>query len=449
MPSDEAPIPETPADPQPDPWASPQGDAATSLTVVDGATLPTVTEDAIPSVVVDGATLPTVTEGAVRPTVIEDAIPSTVTEGTDFPTVADGVPLPIGPGAAPRPEDAIPAPTVTLDKPVAPDASAGSAEPVAPVPPGWSSPAAATAASAPRDPWAAPADTPAPSTPAPSSSSVHDRMTVVSMPGVDGSGPVSADSGGPASPQAPAAPQPWAGPGAFAPPGGRPAAGSTTPAPNPFAPPAPNAPGTPHASYPPPAVGAPYAAQGAAVPPPPLSPEGPGQVPYGYPQYPAYPGAHAHPGAGYPAPNAGYLGAGHPAPGAGYAWPVMAPPPSNGMGIAAMVLGICAAALFCLWPLAILLGIMAVIFGSIGRVKARRGEATNPGHALAGIICGVVGILLGIGFIVLIIVAPGSDGYDSDPDPFDDGYSTSLSLTLPAGADDVASVTDAMPRGTH
>jgi hypothetical protein len=122
----------------------------------------------------------------------------------------------------------------------------------------------------------------------------------------------------------------------------------------------------------------------------------------------------------------------------------MAPPPSNGMGIAAMVLGICAAVLFCLWPLAILLGVMAVIFGSIGRVKARRGEATNPGHALAGIICGVVGILLGIGFIVLIVVAPGSADYDSDPDPFDDNYSTSLSLALPTGDSDATPGTGAL-----
>ncbi|MDX3564467.1 DUF4190 domain-containing protein, partial [Streptomyces scabiei] len=165
---------------------------------------------------------------------------------------------------------------------------------------------------------------------------------------------------------------------------------------------------------PPPAAGVPY----APVPPPPLAPDGPGQTPYGYAQYPAaYPSGHTHPGFG------------HPAPGAGYPWPAMAPPPSNGMGITAMVLGICAAALFCLWPLAILLGIMAVIFGSIGRVKARRGEATNPGHALAGIICGAVGILLGIGIIVLLIVVPGSGDFDPGPAPVDDGYSTSLSLS--------------------
>lgn len=46
-----------------------------------------------------------------------------------------------------------------------------------------------------------------------------------------------------------------------------------------------------------------------------------------------------------------------------------------------------------------------MIFGAIGRAKAKRGEATNPGQALAGIICGAAGIVLGIGFVILLIVA--------------------------------------------
>ncbi|WP_371576611.1 DUF4190 domain-containing protein [Streptomyces sp. NBC_01314] len=336
MPSDEAPIPETPAAPRPDPWTPPQ--------------------DRVP------------------------APARTVADGAALPRVADAVPASAGSNAASQPEGVMPAPKVALNKPTAPTGSA------------------------------------------PSPPSVHDQMTVASMPGVDATGPIPAGVGGPVSPQAPATPQSWAGPGTFAPPGGPQSTMSSTSAPDPFAPPA------PYTSYPPPVAGVPHVAPtpGAAVPPPPISPDGPGQVPYGYPQYPAYQGVPAHPGVGYPAPGVGY-----PAPGAGYAWPVMAPPPSNGMGIAAMVLGICAAVLFCLWPLAILLGVMAVVFGCVGRAKVRRGEATNPGHALAGIICGVVGILLGIGFIVLIIVAPGSDGYDSDPS--DDGYSTSLSLMLPPG----------------
>jgi hypothetical protein len=77
--------------------------------------------------------------------------------------------------------------------------------------------------------------------------------------------------------------------------------------------------------------------------------------------------------------------------------------PSNGIGTAGMVLGIVAAIGFCLWPLAILAGVLGVVLSVIGRGKARRGEATNGGQALAGIICGAVGTALGIGLGVLII----------------------------------------------
>ncbi len=132
----------------------------------------------------------------------------------------------------------------------------------------------------------------------------------------------------------------------------------------------------------------PYAAHGEPVPPPPIAPDGPGQVPYGYPGPVGY---------GYP-----------PGPGAAgyYGWPGMQAMPSNGMGTAGLVLGIISAVVFCLWPVAIVVGVLAVIFGAIGRGKARRGEATNPGQALAGIICGVAGVVLGLGMVALLIVAP-------------------------------------------
>ncbi|WP_260475015.1 DUF4190 domain-containing protein, partial [Streptomyces sp. WAC 05379] len=98
---------------------------------------------------------------------------------------------------------------------------------------------------------------------------------------------------------------------------------------------------------------------------------------------------------GYPAPGPG--GAGY------YGWPGMHPMPSNGMGTAGLVLGIISAVIFCLWPVAIVVGVLAVIFGAIGRGKARRGEATNPGQALAGIICGAAGVALGLGMLVLVV----------------------------------------------
>jgi hypothetical protein len=79
--------------------------------------------------------------------------------------------------------------------------------------------------------------------------------------------------------------------------------------------------------------------------------------------------------------------------------------PSNGMGTAGLVLGILAAIVFCLWPLAVVLGVLGVVFGAIGSRKASRGEATNGGQALAGIICGVAGIVLGVTMGVLVFVA--------------------------------------------
>lgn len=154
-------------------------------------------------------------------------------------------------------------------------------------------------------------------------------------------------------------------------------------------------------------------------------------MPYGYPGYPgpqgAGPGAPGAPGPhGYP----GYPGyPGYQGQGAGYGWPAMPMAPSNGMGVAALVLGIIAAVGFCLWPLAIVLGILAIIFGAIGRGKARRGEATNPGQALAGIICGAAGIVLGVALLVVLIVVP-DDAFEEDGAGAEGGsYSASAAVT--------------------
>ncbi|MEU9589886.1 hypothetical protein AB0D84_09165 [Streptomyces sp. NPDC048193] len=281
------------------------------------------------------------------------------------------------------------------------------------------------------DPWAPPAedaaaapggpgDTLASNGPGPwSAPSVHDQQTVTSMPatGVQpppwvnpgGAAPADGATGPFAAPGTAASPSgagpfapgatpsagdgnPFAAPGVVAPasgtgpfgaPGATPPAGGA----DPFAPPGVAAPTSGPFAAPLPAP--PYPGQDQAVPPPPIAPDGPGQVPYGYP------GGYGHPGqGGYAGPQSqGY-----------YGWPGMGPMPSNGMGTAGLVLGIVAAVVFCLWPAAIVLGVLGVVFGALGRGKARSGEATNPGQALAGIICGTVGIVLGIGFGVLVIV---------------------------------------------
>lgn len=74
--------------------------------------------------------------------------------------------------------------------------------------------------------------------------------------------------------------------------------------------------------------------------------------------------------------------------------------PRNGFGIAAFALGLFA--LLLSWTVlgGIVLGIPAVIFGVLGRGRARRGEATNGGLSVAGIVLGAIGILIAIVLIV-------------------------------------------------
>lgn len=90
-----------------------------------------------------------------------------------------------------------------------------------------------------------------------------------------------------------------------------------------------------------------------------------------------------------------------------------------------MVLGIIAVVGFCMWGLGIILGILALIFGIIGRGRAKRGEATNGGMALAGIILGSISILISAVFLGFLIWAIANEESGSDYD-YDDPYATSL-----------------------
>jgi len=99
------------------------------------------------------------------------------------------------------------------------------------------------------------------------------------------------------------------------------------------------------------------------------------------------------------------------------------------MAIAALVLGIVALVLFFSCGLGILAGILAIIFGFLGRTKAKE-TGTGSGMALTGLILGAVGVVAGIAFIVAIVVAAdeGSDAISdalsdiagpADPDDYD------------------------------
>ncbi|MEU0369470.1 DUF4190 domain-containing protein [Streptomyces sp. NPDC006283] len=168
-----------------------------------------------------------------------------------------------------------------------------------------------------------------------------------------------------------------------------------------------------------------------SVPPPPVAPGGPAPAQpvagaYGYPAAPSLP---QPPAAGFGAPDP--YGAGYPGyPGYGQAgWQQT---PANGMGITAMVLGILSVCLFCLYGVVgIVLGVLALIFGILGRKRAQRGEATNGGMALAGIILGACGIVIGAVFIALIAwgitTAINEDKKQKDQYDYDyDSYSNHL-----------------------
>ena len=105
------------------------------------------------------------------------------------------------------------------------------------------------------------------------------------------------------------------------------------------------------------------------------------------PQWGAYPGS-------YPPPPP-------PHPYAGYAPPPVAP--RNGLGIVALVIAIIGL-VFC-WTVAggVILGLVAVIIGFVARGRVKRGEATNGGVATAGIVLGILAIIVSLIFIPIWI----------------------------------------------
>ncbi|WP_282694045.1 DUF4190 domain-containing protein [Streptomyces sp. CC208A] len=138
-----------------------------------------------------------------------------------------------------------------------------------------------------------------------------------------------------------------------------------------------------------PAGGAPT---GGELPPPPVAPGGPSA--YGAPTPPP---SYGYPAAGPVGPAYGYPPA-HPVP---YG-PL--PGQNNGMGTAGMVLGIVGTCIFWFYGIpAIILGVLALIFGIIGRKRVGRGEASNGGAATAGIVLGIVSMVFGAAFIAFLV----------------------------------------------
>ncbi|WP_030617419.1 DUF4190 domain-containing protein [Streptomyces sclerotialus] len=95
--------------------------------------------------------------------------------------------------------------------------------------------------------------------------------------------------------------------------------------------------------------------------------------------------------------------------------PMGAPAPQaarNGLGVTALVLGVIGVLSglipFFFW-LAGLLGLLALIFGLIGRGRAKRGQATNKGVALAGVLLGIAALVASvIGAVITFTAVKGA-----------------------------------------
>jgi len=71
--------------------------------------------------------------------------------------------------------------------------------------------------------------------------------------------------------------------------------------------------------------------------------------------------------------------------------------PRNGLGVAALVIGVSslvAVASFLLFPAALVGGILGAILGAVGIARANSGRATNQGQAAAGLACSVIALVL-------------------------------------------------------
>ncbi|MGY5032843.1 DUF4190 domain-containing protein [Streptomyces sp. 900116325] len=85
-------------------------------------------------------------------------------------------------------------------------------------------------------------------------------------------------------------------------------------------------------------------------------------------------------------------------------------PARNGLGIAALILGIIGAVSglipFLFW-LAGILGVIALILGLVGRGRVKRGEATNKGATTFGAVLGLIALILSVVGAVITFKAVG------------------------------------------
>src|SRR5687767_12010570 len=87
-----------------------------------------------------------------------------------------------------------------------------------------------------------------------------------------------------------------------------------------------------------------------------------------------------------------------------YAPPANARPQGNGMAVAGMVCGIVGLVLFFLGAIGMIVAVLGVIFGVIGIGKSKR-VGRGKGAAITGVVCGALGLVASVAFYVLVFVS--------------------------------------------
>ena len=87
-----------------------------------------------------------------------------------------------------------------------------------------------------------------------------------------------------------------------------------------------------------------------------------------------------------------------------HASPVADRPRSSGRATAAMVLGIVSIPTFFIPIVSVVLGILAIVIGSMARNDARRTGARNAGQAKTAIVCGIAGLVLAVGLVIVLAI---------------------------------------------
>lgn len=93
----------------------------------------------------------------------------------------------------------------------------------------------------------------------------------------------------------------------------------------------------------------------------------------------------------------------------GYPGIVSQNPPGRGLQIAGLVLGIISLVVIFTWVTAVC-GILGVILGGVGMSKAKKMGAPT-GMGLAGVICGAIGTIGSIAFLVFIFASISSSTF--------------------------------------